>query len=551
MNTNPPQAIEQQSHWPGWIWAVPIAAIAIVVWLVIRSWTSTGPKITVIFPTVADLKPGNTEVKFQDLEVGRVESTSLEKDFQHMRVVLQMQSSMEGNLGKGTKFWIVGKGFMLTKLSDLETIISGPYVAMEPAPGPRQPRYTGLTQAPVLGFGEQATPFTLHSQNLSGVQRGTPIFYHDENVGEVRSYRMVDSESFDITILVKAPFDKLIHTGTRFWNAGAIHLSSDASGPTLEFRSVPALVEGAIAFETPSGPAEGTRARPFQRFRLYDGREAAENAPDSEGVSYRAVFTNTAASLSRNAPVKLMGSVVGSVSETQLEFSATSGQMSIDAVIVIEPSRIHLANHQTWAEGRSQMDAMMEQLVARGLRAEISSSPPVIGGDVVVLRMVPNTRGVIVRGRIPQIPTGSGPGIANTVQNVSDFTDKLNQLPLKQIANDIHQSTSHIATLVSSPVLPNTFRRVENSAANVDQITAEARDQLPATLRSARNSITEAEVTLASMQSLLTANPAQLTQPETADVPQALYEVTRAARSLRELSDFLDQHPEALIEGRR
>ena len=46
------------------------------------------------------------------------------------------------------------------------------------------------------------------------------------------------------------------------------------------------------------------------------------------------------------------------------------------------------------------------------------------------------------------------------------------------------------------------------------------------------------------------ANPVKSSQPESADVPQALYEVTRAARSLRELSDFLDRHPEALIEGR-
>jgi paraquat-inducible protein B len=551
MTATPPQAIDYQSHWPGWIWAVPIAAVAIVAWLGIRSWTSTGPKITVIFPTIADLKPGNTEVKFQDLAMGRVESVKLEKDFRHMRVVLQMQSSMEGNLGRGTKFWIVGEGFTLTKLSDLMTIISGPYVAMEPAPGPTQRLYIGLTQAPVLGYGERATPFILHSETLSGVQRGTPIFYHYDQVGEVRSYRMADSGGFDIAILIKAPFDRLIHAETRFWNAGAIHISSDESGPSLQFHSLPALIEGAIAFETPSGPGAGERARPFQSFELYDGREVAENAPDRAGVSYRALFTDTTTSLSRNAPVNLMGSVVGSVSQAQLEYSPTSGRMSIDAIIVLEPRRIHLIDHQSWGEGRGQLDAMMEHLVAQGLRAEIASSPPAIGGHVVVLRMVPNSNGTIIHGQIPQIPTSAGPDIENAIQNAGDFTNKLNQLPLAEIGNEIHQSTSHIAALVSSPALPRTLRRVESSAANVEEVTAEARDQLPAALRSLRNSIAEAEATLASTQSLLAANPAQLTQPETADVPQALYEVTRAARSLRELSDFLDQHPEALIEGRR
>ena len=34
------------------------------------------------------------------------------------------------------------------------------------------------------------------------------------------------------------------------------------------------------------------------------------------------------------------------------------------------------------------------------------------------------------------------------------------------------------------------------------------------------------------------------------DLPQTLYEVTRAARALRDLSDYLDRHPSSLITGR-
>jgi paraquat-inducible protein B len=388
----PRQAIEQPSHWPGWIWAVPVTAIAIVAWLGIRSWISRGPKVTVIFPTIADLKPDDTQVKFQDLAVGRVKSVKLAKDFQHMQVELQLQSTMEGQLGRGTKFWIVGTNFTFTKLSDLNTIISGPYVAIQPSRGPVQDHYIGLSEPPVLKYGEQGTPFTLYSETLSGIQHGTPIFYLDEKVGEVRSYQMTGSYGFDITALVKAPFDKLVHTGTRFWNASAIHLSNSSNGPKLEFHSVPALVEGAIAFETPSDPTEGSVAQPYHKFQLYDGRDAAENAPDSNGVSYRAVFTGAADSLSKNAPVELMGSVIGSVSDAKLEYSPVTGKMSINAVIVIEPQRIELTNGQRWTDRRRQVDSMMQQLVAQGLRAEISSSPPAIGGHIVVLRIVPHTK---------------------------------------------------------------------------------------------------------------------------------------------------------------
>ena len=121
------------------------------------------PEVTVIFPTIADLKPGDTEVKFENLAVGRVKSVKVEKDFRHMQVKLQLQSTLEGHLGKGTQFWIVGRNFTLTNLSDFKTIISGPYVAMQPAPGAAQDHYTAVSEAPVLKFGELGTPFELHS----------------------------------------------------------------------------------------------------------------------------------------------------------------------------------------------------------------------------------------------------------------------------------------------------------------------------------------------------------------------------------------------------
>ena len=39
-------------------------------------------------------------------------------------------------------------------------------------------------------------------------------------------------------------------------------------------------------------------------------------------------------------------------------------------------------------------------------------------------------------------------------------------------------------------------------------------------------------------------------QPDTESLGNTLYELSRAARSLRELADYLDRHPEALIHGK-
>ena len=81
-------AIVSPSRWLGWIWAIPIAASGIAVWLSVRSWSSTGPSVTVVFPIIANLKPDDTQVKFKDMNVGKVESVELENDLRHMRVKL-------------------------------------------------------------------------------------------------------------------------------------------------------------------------------------------------------------------------------------------------------------------------------------------------------------------------------------------------------------------------------------------------------------------------------------------------------------------------------
>src|SRR6185312_2354406 len=201
-------------------------------------------------------------------------------------------------------------------------------------------------------------------------------------------------------------------------------------------------------------------------------------------------------SLSRSAPVQLMGSRVGSVSQAQLEYSPVTGKMNLEAVIAIEPSRIKLSNADRWNDRRRQMDSMMQRLIAQGLRAELSSSPPVIGGQMVVLRIVPGQHGSLLAGDIPEIPTSSGAGVSDILATASDVATKVDEMPLPQIAHDIHDSTSRVATLVKSPAVRSTLHNINDSAENVEKVTAEARDQLPPAIRSARQSVAEAEATL-------------------------------------------------------
>ncbi len=550
-DAKPRRAEEQHGWWPGWIWAVPVAAVGIVGWLALRSWTQSGPDVKVIFPVIADLRPGDTKVTFEGYDVGHVEDVHLQPDLTHMRVRLSLDPDMQHHLGKGTEFFIIGKNMSLAHLSDVKSLISGVSVGIHPRPGDKQDQYEGLAEPPVLDFGETGTAMTLHAGKLGSIQRGTPIYYLDQKVGKVEAVRMTGEHSFDFTILVDTPYAGFVHDGTRFWRAGPIHLSTGGNGPSLQFQSISALFEGAIAFETPQVPAAGAVAATDHSFALYDSEDAAKNAPDGEGVSYRVVFNDASGVPEAEAPVKLFGKRIGSVRDGALVYHPENATMDVDTTIVLQPRDIALADGGNWTDPRRQMDDMLRHLVARGLHASLSQSPPMIGGEEVALTMMPGKPGALGEGTVPEIPSTAGGGsVAGIMAQVGDVVAKVNDMPLPRIADNLRDISRHIAQLTSSPALAATLRQVDRATANVQRITTDVSRDLPPMLDEVRQTVAEAQNSLSSAQSLLSARGTVANAPGSAGLPQALYEITRTARALRELSDFLDRHPSAVLVGR-
>ena len=544
--TEPHKAIQARGWWPGWIWSIPVAALGLVIWLAIRSWSQAGPEVQVIFPEVANLKAGDTKVEFEGMEVGEVEASHLEPDLKHIRVTLSLDTDMRGHLGPGTAFWIIGKSLSIAHLSDLKAMITGVSIGISPKPGQKGDVYQGQAEAPALGFGAKGTSFRLHASDLGSLQRGTPIYYLGQQVGQVLSQKMVDGHGFDITAYIDAPYDRFVHDGSRFWRAGPLHLSTSGDGPSVRFQSVPALFEGAIAFETPQGDT-GTAGHDFP---LYGSQDEAENAPDSRSIAYRVVFHDASGVPDKDAPVKLMGKRVGTVGDSKLQYDPAQGRMSVIATIMLDPDRIALPDGIGWNNPRTQMDDMMRHLIANGLHAELSASPPVVGGQLVSLRLGAGPAGKLGDGPVPDIPTLEGGDVAGILAGVSDVVTTVKQMPLSQIADNLHDVSQHIAGLTASPELADALHHIDRATANLQRVSEEARAQLPPALADLRHTVAEAQASLASANNLLSARGSTASGPGTEGLPETLYEISRTARSLRGLSDMLNEHPQALLTGR-
>lgn len=540
------QADHKQGFWIAWIWAVPIAALGIVVWLGVRSLTRNGPSVVVTFADAGGLKAGNTKVTYKDMDVGSVEAIKLQKDLKAADVTVSLDADMEGHVGPGTRFWISGQTIQFSNPSSIKSLITGPTIEMDPHDGPTQHHIRGLNEAPVLKQEPAGTQFVLHATKLGSISRGAPIYYHDLKVGEVQGYKFEPPEGFTIYAFVTAPYEELVHAGSRFWDASAAQFSFGSSGPSFSLLSPSALITGAVAFETPqdgAGPVAGGGAT----FKLYSSANQARYAPEPDAVTYRITLNDAqAAGLDDGAAVQLEGRRIGSVTRVQMRFR--QDKLQSDVTVAIDPYRLQIAD-APGGTGRQKMDAIMALLVGQGLRAQLGSTTPVLGGKDIDLHFVPGVlTAELMPGSPPGIPTAPGGDIDQIMRQVSDVAGKLDALPLPAIANEVHDATKRLAELSNSAELRQSLRRLDQSVTNIDDVTEQTRKQIRPLLAEIRQATEQADKAIASAHALIGGQDGG--GPEQTGLPHALYELSEAARSLRQLADLLDRQPNSIVFGK-
>jgi paraquat-inducible protein B len=539
------------SRWPGLIWAVPLAALGVILWLGLQAFIQQGPSVTVRFATTGGLRPGHTKVEFRGVTVGHVSSVHLSRSLRTMTATLNLMPTMHGHLGRGTKFWLAGTHVSIADPASLKAIISGPHIEVMPRPGPTVGHFVALAQAPEVTNPADGETITLRTGDPGNLGRGAKIYLHHYDIGEVRDIRMQpDGQYFTIKTFIARKYEHLVNLRSRFWSAGAVHLAMTGNGPSLQLQSVPAILNGAIDLETP-GPAPLAHAGAV--FRLYASKSAALAAPGHHAVPFRIRLPGGPHGLGAGARVMLEGMHAGVVTAVRSEYDPTAAALDTRVRIALEPRLIGRATGHPWnlTHPAPQMHAMIAALVAHGLRARLASAVPVVGGKIIALDLVPHASPVASpSGTPPLIPAVSGSGSGAIMAQVSDILAKIDALPLPEIAHNIHDATRRLAALSASPRTRRTLERVDRTITHLDAITRQTDARWPTIMAEVSRSAREAGAALRSARAMLAQQSGASSGPETSTLPRALYELSRAARSLRSLTSYLSGHPNAVILGR-
>jgi paraquat-inducible protein B len=540
--TLPTAALKRRRFSP--IWLVPAVAAVLAGWLGWKTLIERGPRITVSFESADGIEAGRTRIMHRNVALGMVESVDFSDDLSHVVVRARMNRTASSHLTDGTRFWVVRPRLSVAGVSALNTLVSGAYIEMEPGPGEPVREFVGLEGPPLLHSTAPGRRFTLLADRLASLSQGSPVYFRGVQVGEVEGSDLArDSKSVEVHVFIHAPHEKLVHDVTRFWNASGLQLSASATGFHISTESLESLVAGGIIFDTSAPTASNEASADGTTFKLYPDAISAQNDPYGARLSYVLQFEGSVRGLTIDAPVELAGIRIGRVSDIRLSSMAEDGTVRMPVTVEIEPDRLGVPGNTPGEDMQKVTDTMLETMVSHGLRAQIKTGSLLTGQRLVSLDFVPDApRAALIHGAgNEELPTTASNDLDQLTRSANQLLTKLAALPLAEVVEALRGTVESANRLVSSPEMTRSLHSLDRALANTDRLTHDADAQLGPLLRSLRESAQHADIALASADDMMRAG---------ADLPKAIKELGNAARSMRILSDYLEQHPEALLRGK-
>lgn len=297
----------------------------------------------------------------------------------------------------------------------------------------------------------------------------------------------------------------------------------------------------------------------------------------TDRVRYVIYFDSSLNGLDVGAPVKMQGVKIGQVTEISIQLDPKSAKIYKPVVIEIDRTLLTGPDGQPFpkADTKEHLLRNRDKMVAAGFRARLEMQSLLTGLLYVDLDVHQDNEPVFIdlkyKGmlEVPSVPT-TADVIRTTAEEV---LAKLRNLPLEQIVQDFADSMNEIKDLLASDEVKQSRVALAKTLEGMDKTVATLNRNLEPMLKDTTLLVRDTRTmvkdirrdigpVMASADKTLSAATAALekTQESMADVgdafgPESAFNETLeslrdASRSIRNLTDYLERHPESLISGK-
>jgi paraquat-inducible protein B len=291
-------------------------------------------------------------------------------------------------------------------------------------------------------------------------------------------------------------------------------------------------------------------------------------------------FDGSVKGLNVGSPVMAEGVKIGEVSDIRLIADVEGLSLKIPVIVDIDTRRFSTIG--TISSDKDYID----ELIAKGLRAQLQTQSMVTGQLIVNLGFYPDSKIKLqpkkrVKSLLffdfdyPEIPTISS--------NSQALQQMIEGLPVRDLLDKAQSILSGVDRLVNSPELAGSIIELNKTLVEMRELIKNLNRDLPPLAQDARQSFvaatgvigrtdkwlvdnrdvaksvatdlakttTQMRKTLETTEQTMAAVKSTVTDQRTLyQLQNALREVSEAARSLRQLGDYLERHPEAILRGR-
>ncbi len=257
--------------------------------------------------------------------------------------------------------------------------------------------------------------------------------------------------------------------------------------------------------------------------------------------TYIAFFSGSVKGLQVGAPVSFRGARVGKVKDVSIVYNPTKDELIIPVLLELDADSVQGLNTVEQRRGDESEPGLISRLIARGLKAQLGLDSIVTGQLFVQLDFMPE---VPIRMMADddedyqEIPTAPSP--------LEKLQETLQQIPIAELAQKTVVAIEKIEELLSSNDIKDAFTNLNSLIKELEVVTKDIdakADGLSQEFKVASGQLT---ATLKTLQGTL-----EQSEPLLGKTSAAMDEVSNSARALRRLADYLEQHPESLLRGKR
>ena len=549
----PPPAVHIRQRRFSFVWIIPIVAAVIAIYLGYRTIVQQGPLVTITFNNSEGMTVGQTQVKYKWVALGTLESIDLSPDNSHVIVKVRMNNVGSRFLTTHARFWVVRPSLSVTNLSGLDTLVSGAYIGVDPgmAGGRYDTHFTGLEEPPDVRSDEPGSTYVLHADSVGSLNSGSPVFYRDVQVGEVLGYDLGDGLGpVTINIFVRAPYNKLVKPSSHFWNSSGVSVGFQGGSLRVQVQSLEALLAGGVTFDLQPDQASAPASPNNAPFHLYATKEDAAAAGYLHQIPAVAYFQTSVAGIGPGTPVTIFGIQVGDVTNVKFLLDAVTGTAKVRISMDLQPDRVV---HSGDFNRDLKPEDVLQRMVDRGLRVSLETSSFITGQKDLALSFEPDAghAPLTMEGDAIVLPTDGG-GATDILTAASQITSKLSAIPFDEIGRNLNKLLVTSDQTLGGDQVKNALTSLSATLASVQHLVATTDHGLEPTLH-------ELPVLTANLQATLRGANLAVTQlnrgyGNNSDFPRRppppIAQAGGALRSVKDLADFLDRHPESLLLGR-